>query len=251
MKTFLITLVVFYLVLCAVIYASQRRLLYFPQLPVQFAGEQEITFDSNGETLRGYLLNPGQEKALLYYGGNAEQIEYNMDLFKSLSNYSVYLVAYRGYGNSTGTPTEVDLYHDALLIYDAIKSDYSGISVMGRSLGSGVATYVAANRPVEKVVLVTPYDSVENVAKGIYWMFPVRLLIKDKYLSWQRAREIQSPTLVLFADNDEVIPRANTENLLTHFSVGVAKSQTIAGVSHGSISANEQYQQTIFNFLHD
>ncbi|GAM70130.1 bem46 protein [Vibrio sp. JCM 19236] len=67
---------------------------------------------------------------------------------------------------------------------------------MGRSLGSGIATYVAANEDIDTLILVTPFDSVENVAREIYWMFPVSLLIKDRYASIDRVKDISAQTHV-------------------------------------------------------
>ncbi len=115
-----------------------------------------------------------------------------------LSGYTVYLIPYRGYGNNAGTPAEQVLYSDAVQIYTTIKDQHDSVSLMGRSLGSGIATYVAANRQVDKLILVTPFDSIENVAKDIYWMFPVSLLIKDKFRSSERVKDITAPNLYIY-----------------------------------------------------
>ncbi len=115
------------------------------------------------------------------------------------------------------------------------------ITVVGRSLGSGVATRLASERPVSRLVLVTPYNSLQELAAGQFRFFPVRWLLKDKFESWRYAPRITAPTLILAAGNDEVIPRASTEALFHHFSPGIATLKVIKGVGHNSISSSPEY----------
>lgn len=245
-----IVILCIYLVLCTCVFFLQRKLLYFPQPAINVAGTAPIAFEVEGATLRGSVVNPGREKALLYYGGNAEQIEQNVGFFKSiLPEYSVYLISYRGYGNSTGTPTEANLYHDAESVYDTIAKQHGSVAVMGRSLGSGIATYIATKRSIEKLILVTPYDSIENVAKESYWMFPVSLLIKDKFPSWQRAKDINVATLILVAEKDRVISRQRTDNLATHFLPALLTTVIVAGADHNDISLYSQFKDAVRAFL--
>ncbi len=253
LKNLVLIVVLAYLLPCLGLYFGQRKFLYFPQAAVNLSNlinSEAVEFQTDGVEINGWLLNPGKQKALLYYGGNAEQVEYNAEFFQSvLPDYSVYLMPYRGYGNSSGSPSEKALYRDAEYIYDQIKSKYNSIVVMGRSLGSGVATHMAVNRPVDKVVLVTPYDSIENVAKELYWMFPVSVLLKDKYPSWQRAKNIDVPTLILIAENDRVVLPHRSEALAEHFDSSMLTVVRIAGADHGSISLEDAYQQSIVSFL--
>lgn len=242
MKTALTSLLFIYVLCCLAVFLLQRKLLYFPQPAAAVAGVTEIQFDTRGAQLSGWIVNGQQPRALLYYGGNAEQVENNIQFFQQvLAGYSVYLVPYRGYGNNAGAPTEQALYSDALEIYEQIKNRHDSVSLMGRSLGSGVATYVAANRPVEKVILVTPFDSVENVAKGAYWMFPVSLLIKDKFQSYKRADKISALTYIFIAEKDRIIPRARTEQLIAQFGDQLANVVVIDGANHNDISQYPDY----------
>jgi len=242
MKSILITMLVLYIGICIVLFVFQRDLLYFPQPATPVSDVAAISFDSDGEQLRGWVVNEGRDKALMYYGGNAENIANNIGFFKDvLSDYSVYLIPYRGYGNSTGYPTEEYLYHDALYIFDRVNVNHQQIALMGRSLGSGVATYVAANRKVTKLVLITPFDSIANVAKSVYWMLPVNLLLKDKYLSMNRVEQITAPTYIFIAEYDQVIPRARTESLIAQFSEQLEATILITGASHNDISQYRQY----------
>ncbi|MEE8059360.1 MAG: alpha/beta hydrolase [Pseudomonadales bacterium] len=242
MKSLLVSVVLIYIACCLALFVLQRKFLYFPQPSGTVTGVAKIHFDMQGEQLNGWVVNEGRSKALLYYGGNAENVENNVLFFKSvLPDYSVYLIPYRGYGNSTGNPTEENLYSDALTIFERIKIKHELISVMGRSLGSGVATYVAANRHVDKLMLVTPFDSIENVAKDIYWMFPVSLLIKDKFQSINRVKNITAKTTIFIAEYDRVIPRARTEQLIAQFTNQLMGTIVIARADHNDISQYPEY----------
>lgn len=236
-----------YIALCTALFLVQRKMLYVPQSAMNLPSDiAQIEFDTGEVKLHGWVINPGNDKALQYFGGNAEQIEQHVELFKSaLPHYTVYLVPYRGYGNNEGKPTEKDLYRDAEIVYDTISKNHSSVSLIGRSLGSGVATHLAVSRPIDKLVLITPYDSIQNVAQQRYWMFPMGLVLRDKHLSWKRADRVKAPTLVLLAENDTIIPRKNSENLLAHFSPELVTVETVAGSGHNDISAFPRYRETL------
>lgn len=246
MKTLIIILFVTYLAMCFCIYILQRRMLYFPVPVLGIKNIPSITINTGEVRLNGYVVNEHQERALIYYGGNAEQIEQNIELFEvATPNHTVYLFPYRGYGGNPGEPNEKALYKDAEAVYDELAKKHSSISLMGRSLGSGVATYIAANRPVDKLILVTPYDSIENVAKESYWMFPVQLLIKDRFPSWKRAKNIEADTLVLVAGADEVISRARSDNLIKHLPADRTKVVVLYTAMHNDISVYPTYLEEI------
>ncbi|MEO6173158.1 MAG: alpha/beta hydrolase [Arenimonas sp.] len=248
-KRLILSAAFIYLSLCAWLYMQQRSMLYFPVPAISNVQAQPFELASDGLKLNGWVVNPGQSEAVIYFGGNGEQVEWNVPEFQaSIPNKSVYLVPYRSYGGNPGEVTEENLYLDALNLFDNIKPQYQQVSLIGRSLGTGVATYVAAERNVNKLILVTPYDSIVNVAQDKYTIFPVSLLIKDRFESAERADKIKANTLIMIAGNDEVIPRANTENLIRHFkqkpNVVVFKA-----LGHNSISDGSNYQKAIAEFL--
>ena len=250
MKSLLITFVCAYVLLCIVLFFFQRKLLYYPNPEVNLANEKEISFDHDGVKLHGWVINEGEQRALLYYGGNAEALEMNISFFKAVaSNYSIYLINYRGYGKSEGKPFEKALLSDALFVYDEIASSHKSIAVMGRSLGSGIATYVAANRSVEKLILVSPYDSIQSVAQSFYRLFPVSILLQDKYESMKNIESIDAKTLILYATHDEVINPKHTQNLITYFKDQSLSVVSIEKAKHNDISMYKKYAQTIRDFL--
>jgi len=242
MKSTLLVLLLCYAGLCLVLYLLQRQMIYFPQPARAVKGVTTLHFHRAEVPLQGWQVNGHQSKALLYYGGNAENIEDNIPFFQQvLSDYTVYLVPYRGYGYNPGSPAEQALYNDALWVFDQLQPRHESIALMGRSLGSGVATYVAAHKPVSRLLLVTPFDSIVNVAKEIYWMFPVSLLLKDKYASVDRVNAISAPTFIVMAERDRVIPRQRTEALIEKFGDRLQASFVIGNAGHNNISMFPDY----------
>ncbi len=250
LKTLLKWLIIAYLTYIAALFLFQRSFLYYQVEDNTSHNEQTYEYDNDGVVLRGWVLHPGKDNAIIYYGGNAERVSGRIDKFNAaFKDHSVYLIYYRGYGHSDGEPTEQALYDDALAIFDDIKQRHKQIAVIGRSLGTGIATYVASQREVSHTVLVTPYDSIENIAIDRYIGVPVNLLLKDKFESWKRAKDITSNTLALIAEKDYVVPRRFTDNLIQHFDTGKVISRVLAGTDHYNISHHPEYHSLIAAFL--
>ena len=225
---------------CALMFLGQRALLYHPTPARELAGAQALAVASGGDTLRVWARPGAGPDALIYFGGNAEDVAGNLDeLAPALPRHSLYLVNYRGYGGSTGSPTEAALFEDALAVYDAIRGRHARIAVAGRSLGSGVAVYLAGQRPVAHLALVTPYDSIENVAKASYPFLPVGWLLKDKFDSASRAGGVRAPTLVVIAEHDEVIVRARSDALVAKLPAGLARVEVVGGATHNRLDYAE------------
>lgn len=248
----LIALVSIYLLFAAYLYISQRKLLYFPVSVDPSFSATGVSVDNNGTLLHGWVLNPGKRKAVIYFGGNSELITHRQEFFESVfSDYSVYLINYRGYGNSEGSPSESGLFSDALAIYDQISGQHDAISAYGRSLGSGVAVYLAAQRPLQKLILLTPYDSVVEVAQKLYPMFPIRYLIKDRFDSASLAAGIKIPVLITSAENDREIPLQHTLALKQSFTASTVEYLMIAGAAHNDIVDFPQYRVALKEFIAD
>jgi uncharacterized protein len=113
--------------------------------------------------------------------------------------------------------------------------------VIGRSLGSGVAVHLASERPVERLILVTPYDSLLNIASTQFGFFPLRWLMLDKFESWRYAEKITAPTHIIAAQSDEVIPTASTAAQYKYFPQSVATLTTIPNADHNTIADSPDY----------
>ena len=217
------------------LYIKQDNFLYFPTQNIKSI-YKEVVFKNENESISTTVLNIGQSKAIIYFGGNAENVDYNVNNFTEIfKNYTVYLVKYRGYGKSTGKPTEKGLCSDALYIYDLIKNKYPNISIIGRSLGTGVATYLAAKRDIDKLALITPFDSIESVAQERLPVYPMSLLLRDKYKSIDRVHQIKAQTLILMAQNDQVIKKEHTENLSNKFPSSQITIQIIKKIGRAHV----------------
>ena len=232
--------VLVYLGLCAVLFFFQRSFIYFPQPDSGDAGKIKLPT----ATARVLVSTRPKEgpRALLYFGGNAEDVSLNMpSLSAGFPDSAIYLLHYRGYGGSSGKPSEKALFADALTLFDEVHAKHPDVEVVGRSLGSGIAVYVASLRPVTRLVLVTPFDSLQELAALHFPYFPVRWLLLDKYESWRYAPRVTAPTLIVAAEHDEVVPRASSELLQTRFRSGLASFRVVAGTSHNSVSESAEY----------
>jgi fermentation-respiration switch protein FrsA (DUF1100 family) len=239
-----------YGVLCALLYLAQDRLLYLPTREAARPGVRSVRLRSDGATLKVWELHPQERPALLYFGGNAEDVAANLpDFDAEFPGRAVYLANYRGYGGSTGRPSEAALIADAIAIYDWVSARHDRVAVVGRSLGSGVAVALATQRPVERLVLVTPYDSIADVAADHFSWLPVRWLIRDRYDSLARVAAVQAPVLAVVAERDEVVFRARSDALIAAIPAAVRHSVVIPGATHNDISAFPLFFGSLTAFL--
>jgi len=240
-----------YVGLCAWVYASQRDLMYFPQFTRVDARETDVEIHRDGVTLRGWLVNPGQSTAIVYFGGNAERIERGRDAFAVwFPDSSGYFIAYRGYGASDGSPRESELFADALAVFDHVRARHPGpIAVVGRSLGSGVASYLASRRPVARLALITPFDSMAGVASAHYPWLPVRWLLTDSYESTRHLAGYHGPVLVIRAGRDTVIPAANTDRLVRSLPIAPTLA-LLPTADHNTLDSDAGYREALVGFLH-
>jgi pimeloyl-ACP methyl ester carboxylesterase len=155
---------------------------------------------------------------------------------------------YRGFGGNPGTPSQSDLFDDALRLEQFVKAKHVRVDVLGRSLGTGVSVYVASKRRIDKLVLVTPYDSIANVAADKYPIFPVRWLLKDKYESVNYAPDVNAKIKIIVAGSDAVIPPKHALQLAQKFTQK-PMLETILHEGHNSISSSSQYENAVCGFL--
>lgn len=248
--SFLVAALVAYLSLCVLLFLAQRSYIYFPSPGADHPGAGVLWLDSHGQRLRILVVSRPGTRALLYFGGNAEDVAGSVRAFSAtFPDRSLYLVNYRGYGGSSGRPSQRGLEADALAVFDALRRRHDEVAVMGRSLGSGVAVYLASQRPVERLVLVTAYDSLVNVARAHYRFLPVGLLLRDRYDSAGRASAVTAPVLMVVAEEDEIIPRARSEALAQSFRPGQVRSVVIRHATHNSLDLAPEYLDTVGTFL--
>lgn len=235
---------------CLLLYFKQRSLLYYP-VPEVTSGEAEFFYLENGdERLKVWHIPGDSGRAIIYFGGNAEDVSGSIAPFKDIfPNFSIYLLNYRGYGGSSGSPSESALLSDSLLLYDHVRKSCRSVTVIGRSLGTGVGVYLASMRTIEKLVLVTPYDSMARLAASYYPFIPVALLMEDTYESYRWAERIEVPTMVLIAERDEVIPRKRCDSLVSVLNDDITEVSVIKGANHNTIGMFPEYNVLLRTFI--
>lgn len=258
-KVILFLLGVIYMIICIYMFRQQKQLLYFPQIENrnftrQFS-EQEVNFVNDDVRLHGWMQLSSVDinnPLVIYYGGNGSEVSYNQQWFKNIGIRNFLLLNYRGYGRSEGEPDESKLKSDALFIFDKVTKenaiDPDSVILMGRSLGSGVATYVASQRKVKKVVLITPYDSLVKVAGSHYPALPVSLLMNQRFESDVLASSIDVPVLCLIAEEDKIIPPVHAHNVCEAWK-GEKSISLIKNVGHTNIIKHPEFYRSIKMFV--
>lgn len=224
------TLLVLWLVATAAGAAFYRVLLYpapIYKAPSAAAVATRTFVASDGVAVRA-LFFPGRETAapqpqrtVVCFHGNGEIADNNVWLAEALNarGLAVVLVEYRGYGASAaaGKPTEAGLYADAAAVLDGLALPPERVVLFGQSLGTGVATEMAARGRGGKLVLLAPYTSIPAVAARWVPILPVGLFVQDRYDNLKKAPQLSLPTLIAHGDDDRVVP----------YDMGVTLAQTI------------------------
>ena len=240
---------VIYVLVCAVIYMLPGSFIYFPQSRIILKNEINLKLPTAaGDVLVSTRPHSGKN-AIIYFGGNAEEVSLNLPDFSSaLPRHALYLMHYRGFGGSAGKPTEAALISDALALFDKVYAEHENVILFGRSLGTGIALQVASLRPAAKLILVTPYDSLIDLASSKYPYIPVRWLLKDTYESRRYAPKIHIPVLILAAEEDSVVSREQTMLLHSHLKPNLVSFNILPNTSHNSISESPRYLPLIQEF---
>lgn len=242
----LAALVAAYVGLCLLAYLLQRSLLYMPTPEPSLPPESVETLAVDGATLRLAVHRRDGARALLYFGGNAQDVSRSLDRYAEwFPDHAIYMVHYRGYGGSTGSPSETALHADALAAFEHVHARHPRTTIVGRSLGSALAVRLAATRPVDRLILITPFDSIVNVVRDAYPFLPLRLLLRDRYESVLDAPRVEAPTLILAASDDTIGRPARTRVLLEAFPDGVARLVRIDDTGHNTISYDPAFADAI------
>jgi hypothetical protein len=207
---------------CLLLFLQQTRLLYRPQRTAKGHEDNLVALlprQGALPALSGWVDNPMQGRALLYCGGSSESVEERRDsMAQAFPMHTRYIVPYRGFGpNSSSKPFEQGLKDDGLRLFELLKRNHSHVDIIGRSLGTSIALHVAARMPVNKLTLITPFDSIRAVAQKQYKIVPVGRILRDHHEAWKDACNIKMKALVCLAGRDTVTPRVCWERLAKHF----------------------------------
>jgi uncharacterized protein len=230
-RTMMVLMGVLVSVLCvyagvlAMLYVTQRSMMYFPETihttpaAAGLPQAEEVTLTTaDGEHIIAWHVPPRDGKpVVLYFHGNGGALRYRVERFTRLITDGIGIVAveYRGYGGSSGSPSERGLIADAEAGYAFAAARYPAQQIVpwGESLGSGVAVALAAEKPVGRVILEAPFTSAAAVGAKHYWYVPVRLLMADQFRSDERIGKVTAPLLILHGVKDRTVPYAMGEHL--------------------------------------
>lgn len=256
MISFAAVLSIAYVAACGLLWATQESLLFFPRAlahPPTHPAAESVEIERPDALLRGWVVNAGQAgPVIVYFGGNAEEVSVNIGDFAELRATTV-LINYRGYGESTGKPSEQHLVGDAIAVSEWARERFSGrpLVLFGSSLGTGIAVLAAAQVGPDAAVLLSPYRSIARVAQKHFRVFPVRWMIRHPF----RAESVlgaMPPTLVIASRKDEIIPYGESLEMVRAMRA-VADSPPVEfhslDVSHNWIRDSPELWEAVDDYL--
>lgn len=266
LATVLLGLAAAYALLVALLWVRQESMLFLPTIPSRellatpaalgLEYETVALETADGETLHGWFVPAQPERAvLLFFHGNAGNISHRLDslrIFHALG-LSVLMIDYRGYGRSTGRPSEQGTYEDALAAWRHLVEgrgvEPNRIILFGRSLGGAVATWLAAQHAPRALIVESAFRSVPDMAAEIYPFLPVRLLARIDYPVERLLGAVSAPVLVVHSRDDEIIPFQHGEAL--HAAAGAGSELLVLGGDHntGFLHDEARYRAGLEAFL--
>ena len=219
MFTTITVIILCYLLILVFVFFYQRNLLYHPfennysTHETKFSYEEVFIPTSDGNNLKGWFHKKdlNNKKTLVFFHGNAGDLKnriYKLNLIKDF-DINFLIIAYRGFSGNKGKPTEVGLYDDArsaLSYLTKLNIMEDQIIIYGESLGTGVSIEVAQNKKFAGIILESPFTSMVDAGKFYYPYLPVSLLLKDRYETVKKLKNINSPILVMHGKKDKIVP---------------------------------------------
>lgn len=257
LKKAIFVLLALYFIVGLVVYFFQEKIIFLPSVleqdyTFQFKQPFEEVFLETEPHVVIHALHFKVDKpkgVILYFHGNAGDLSRwgtVAENFVTL-NYDVFIIDYRTYGKSKGPINEAAFYHDAQYCYNYLKKHYleSEITIYGRSLGTGLATYLASQNKPKQIILETPYYSLTDVAKNRFPIFPVQKLMHYTFPSFQFIQNVRCPVLILHGTDDDVVPIQSAQKLYVLASKPNATFITIKGGNHNNLIEYDAYHNAI------
>lgn len=263
-KRIVYTVLSLYVIACVLLMYFQEKILFHPE---EIAKDVEYTYDANFEEKfyeveRGVQLNTllfpadsvtGNRKLVFFIHGNGENLKTLGGVASSFTDngYDCFLYDYRGYGKSDGKiDSEARLFADAQILYAKLKLQYAeeDIVIVGYSIGTGIASWLASNNSPSKLILEAPYFSMKKMMEQKYPIFPTFLLHypleTDKYL-----KATNCPTFIFHGDKDEVIPFSASQEL-KKMKPEITLTR-LKGLGHTGFMTNAKYKEVLSEILAD
>jgi len=251
MKIVLLAILFLYLAVLAFVYFAQDSMIFNSSQiekkpPVELENSEKVTLKvSNGVALQGLYKKSKQKDVplIIYFGGNSDDATRFLLHVKKLKGFDILVFNYRGYMDSSGKPSEKNLFEDAIKIYDKFVKK-SKVILIGRSLGTGVAVYLASKREAKGLVLITPYDSIASLAKQKYPYLPINLLLKHKFDSTKYISKTETPVAIIEVKDDATVPNKNTQRLVKKVKNLVA-FVVLKDTTHANVLNHPDFQKVL------
>lgn len=257
LKKFLLLLLGFYIMIGTALYLIQEKLIFLPTVLEQdYIFEfkhsfEEVFLKTGGDAVINaiHFKTESPKGVILYFHGNAGDLSRwgNIAEYFVEQQYDVFIMDYRTYGKSTGPLSENALYDDAQFCYKYLKERYqeSDISLYGRSLGTGMATYLASKNKPKQLILETPYYSIVDVAASRFPMFPVKKLMTYTFPSYKFIQKVSCPILIIHGTQDMVVPIESGLKLFELAPNGNSVFVTVEGANHNNLIDFQAYHFAI------
>jgi pimeloyl-ACP methyl ester carboxylesterase len=258
-KRSILVLLILYFAGGVILYFVQDLILFHPKklsADHQFSFTQpfkeiNLLFENRNLDLIQFTTGQPRKGIVLFFHGNMQNVEhYNQypELF-TRNNYEVWMMDYPGFGKSTGTRTEEVLYSEAEEVYAlALQSIHSdSIIIYGKSIGTGIAAFLAAKRKSKQLILETPYYSIASLGRHYFPIYPVSMLLKYSFPVGKYLKQIEQPVTILHGTDDEIVPYRQSKKLKEeNKSVNLV---TINNGSHNNLTGFPLFQSTIDSLL--
>lgn len=245
----------------ASLYFLQEKLLFLPttleqdyQYTFNYPFEEVFLEPTENVSINALHFKAKKPKGvILYFHGNAGDLSRwgSIAEFFVARHYDVFIIDYRTYGKSKGKLSEQAFYDDAQYCYDYLLKQYSEeeITLYGRSLGTGIANYLASKHHPKQLILETPYYSILDVAKHRFPIFPVTALLKYQFPSNEYIINVKCPITIFHGTDDRIVPYVSAEKLKAVAPPDKTTFITIEGGSHNDLVEFEKYRDTVSKVL--
>jgi len=225
LRNIFFVILIIYLAVGVVFYFAQDALIFHAKSlsrDHKFSFDQpyeELNLSLNGQNLNIVKFKPQNPRKgiVLFFHGNAENVEHykKYPSFFLKDDYEIWMIDYPGFGKSTGKRTEKIIYEGALLMYNVASNELSADSIIvyGKSIGTGIASYLAANRRCSQLILEAPYYSLHSLVKHYLPVYPVNFLIKYLFPTNEYLKRVKVPITIFHGTDDQLIPYKQSKRL--------------------------------------
>ncbi len=262
------TLLAAYAGLALYVYLFQESQVYFPELPSRrieaTPANIGLAFDAvrlateDGESLTGWFVPaPNPRGTVLYFHGNGGNIGHRVEIIRDFHDlgFNVLIFDYRGYGESSGSPSEEGTYRDAMAAWrhltEARRIPAQSIVFFGESLGGAVAAWLAERHMPGALVFYATFTSVPDMARKLYPILPVGMLVRLSYDTRSALARVTCPVLIMHSSEDEIVPYSQGETLYASVP-GKKELVTLQGGHNDALFVSrERYRSAVRAFLHE